>query len=230
LTKNISGVYFDFSGTLIDSNFAVFNTWSRIAKRLGKEIEYDDPRIREGMQKQWEEADKLGKNYIYFSKEDWDFLNTFILDKMGIRSEGTSEIISEEFENDFKFYRLYPGCRETLAQIKAKNIKIGLHTHASREPCQSKLKELKIFEFFDIFIHTQDYGYNKSNIEIYQIALDAMGTGDSKLIFHVGDNLELDVKMAQKVGMTPILFDPENEYPLKDIIVINEMPELLKYI
>ena len=114
LTKDIVGVYFDFFGTLIDSNFAVFSMWSRIAKRLGKEIEYDDPRILAGMQKQWEEADKLGKYYIYFSKEDWDFLNTFVLDKMGIKSEGTSEIISEEFEkNFFEVFRLYPGCKET---------------------------------------------------------------------------------------------------------------------
>ncbi len=231
MTKNVWGVYFDFFGTLIDSNFAVFSMWSRIAKRLGKEIEYDDPRIREGMQEQWEDADKLGKYYIYFSKEDWDFLNTFVLDKMGIKSEGTSEIISEEFEkNFFEVFRLYSGCKETLAQIKAKNIKIGLHTHAPREKCQLKMKELQIFEFFDIFIHTPDYGYNKTHIEVYQIALDAMESRNPEKIFHVGDNLELDVKMAQKVGMTPILFDPNKEYSLRDIIVINEMPELLKYL
>lgn len=231
MTSDIVSIYFDFYGTIIDSNFAVFNMWSRIAKRLGKEIEYDDPRIREGMQKQWKEADKLGKNYIYFLREDWDFLNTFVLDKMGIKSEGTSEIISEEFEkNFFEVFRLYPGCRETLAQIKAKNIKIGLHTHAPREKCQLKMKELRIFEFFDIFIHTSDFGYNKSNIEIYQIALDTMESRNPEKIFHVGDNLELDVRMAQKVGMTPILFDPYKKYSLKDIIVINEMPELLKYL
>ncbi|MFW9896565.1 MAG: HAD family hydrolase [Candidatus Thorarchaeota archaeon] len=139
-------------------------------------------------------------------------------------------MISEEFndKNFFKFYRLYPGCRETLVEIKARYIKIGLLTHAARERCQQNMKELKIFEFFDIFIHTQDYGYNKSHIEIYQIALDAMETSNPEQIFHVGDNLDLDVKMAQKVGMTPILFDPNKEYSLKDIIVINEMPELLK--
>ncbi len=183
------------------------------------------------MQKQWEEADKLGKYYIYFSKEDWDFLNTFILDKMGIKSKGTSEIISEEFEkNFFEVFRLYPGCRETLTQIKAKNIKIGLHTHAPREKCQLKMKELKIFEFFDIFIHTQDYGYNKSHIEIYQIALEAMETNVPIKIIHVGDDLDLDVKMAQNIGMIPILFDPYEKYYLKDIKVIRKLPEVLNYL
>ncbi|MFX1453942.1 MAG: HAD family hydrolase [Promethearchaeota archaeon] len=234
MTANIIGVYFDFFGTLIDSDFAVTGMWSRIAKRLGKDIEYNDPRITEGRQKQREEAEKLqlkGKKYMTFSQSDWDYLNSFVLDSIGIRSEGTSEIISEEFDkNFFELYRLYPGCRETLTKIKAKNIKVGLHTHAPREKCQLKMKELLIFEFFDIFIHTQDYGYNKSHIEVYTIALNAMETDDPRKILHVGDSLDFDVKMAQKVGMTPILFDPNKEYSLKDIIVINEMTELLKYL
>jgi HAD superfamily hydrolase (TIGR01549 family) len=103
-----------------------------------------------------------------------------------------------------------------------------LHTDAPREKVQSKLKELKIFEFFDIFIHTQDFGYNKSNIEVYQIALGAMAPNDPDKIFHVGDNIELDVKMAQKIGMVPILFDPYNLYSQKDIRVICELPKILK--
>jgi HAD superfamily hydrolase (TIGR01549 family) len=234
LTVDIIGVYFDFFGTLIDSEFAIASIWSRITKRLGKEINYDDPRIKEGVQKQREEAEKLqlkGKSYMTFSQNDWDYLNSFVLDSIGVRSEGTSEIISEEFnENFFEVYRLYPGCRETLTQIKAKNIKIGLHTHAPSEKCQQKMKELQIFEFFDIFIHTQDYGYNKSQIQVYQIALNAMETDDPKKILHVGDSLDFDVKMAIKVGITPILFDPNKEYSLRDINVINELPEILKFL
>ena len=200
----------------------------------GMDIDYDDPRIWAGIQKQWEEydklKDKLGKNYMDFSREDWDELNPVVLDTIGIKSDGSSEIVNEEFnENFFNFYRLYPGCRETLKQIKAKNIKIGLHTHAPPK-IQAKMKELKIFEFFDIFIHTQEFGYNKSHIEVYEIALGAMGPNEPDKIFHVGDNIELDVKMAQKIGMIPILFDPYNFYSLKDVRVIRELPEILKFL
>ncbi|MHA1987553.1 MAG: HAD family hydrolase [Promethearchaeota archaeon] len=235
MTTDIIGIYFDFFGTLIDSKYAISNIWSRIAKKLGKEIRYDNPRIWKGMQKHREEAEKLKKrlnvNYMNYSQEDWDYLNSFVLGIIGVDTKGTSEIISEEFNKFFfEYYRLYPGSRETLEQIKIKNIKIGLHTHAPREDCQLKMKELKIFEFFDIFIHTQDYGYNKSHIEIYQIALDAMKTRNPKKIYHVGDDLELDVNMAQKIGMIPILFDPYNLYSLKDIRVIRGLPEIMRFL
>ena len=92
MTKDIIGVYFDFSGTLIDSRYVITNIWSRIAKRLGMDIDYDDPRIWAGIQKQWEEydklKDKLGKNYMDFSREDWDELNPVVLDTIGIKSDG----------------------------------------------------------------------------------------------------------------------------------------------
>jgi len=233
LRKDIVAVYFDFFGTLIDSRYTLTNIWSRIAKRLGREIDSDDPRIWVGIQNQWEEYEKLGKLYINLSPEEWHRLNIYVLNAIDVKIEGSQEIISEEFQREFHTgmtYRLYPRYKETLEQIRAKNIKIGLHTHAPREACQIMMKELKIFEFFDIFIHTQDFGYIKSHIEIYQIALDAIGTKDPKKICHVGDDIDLDVKMAQKIGMTPILFDPYNRYLLKDIIVISELPEILKFL
>ncbi|MFW9939507.1 MAG: HAD family hydrolase [Candidatus Thorarchaeota archaeon] len=235
MTKEIIGVYFDFFGTLIDSRYAITNVWSKIAKKLGMDIDYDDPRIWAGMLKQWEKmeklADKLGKNYMEFSREVWDELNFIVLDTIGIKTEGITFNFVEEFRESFlKFYRLYPGCREMLNEIKDRNIKIGLHTHGSRERVQLKMKELRIYKFFDVFIHTQDFGYNKSNIEVYQIALGAMAPNDPDKIFHVGDNLELDVKMAQKIGMIPILFDPYNVYSQEEIRIIHELPEILKFL
>jgi FMN phosphatase YigB (HAD superfamily) len=92
------------------------------------------------------------------------------------------------------------------------------------------MKKWGIFEFFDVFIHAQDFGYNKSHIEFYQIALGAMAPNDPDKILHIGDDLDLDVKMAQKIGMIPILFDPYKEYMLKDMRVIRELPESLKFL
>ena len=233
MIKDVIGVYFDWFGTLVDSRYTLINIWSRIANRLGKKIASDDPRILEGIQKQLEEYLKQDKIYINLSKEDWNPLNSIVLDTIGVKSEGSNEIVSEEFEREFRTgvtYRLYPGCRETLKQLKARNIKIGLHTHASRELCKKKMKKWRILEFFDIFIHAQDFGYNKSHIEFYQIALGAMAPNDPDKILHIGDDLDLDVKMAQKIGMIPILFDPYNEYMLKDVRVIHELPEILKFL
>ena len=57
-----------------------------------------------------------------------------------------------------------------------------------------------------------------------------MAPNDPDKIFHIGDDIELDVKMAQKIGMFPILFDPYNLYSLKDIRVIHKFPEILEFL
>lgn len=231
MKKDIVGVYFDFFGTLIDLRHVLTNIWSRVAKRLGVEISSYDTKIWEGIQKQWKVINKLGKPFINLSTEEILKLDYIVLDTIGVKRRGSKEIIREEFNETFLAgmnFRLYPGCIETLEQIQAMDITIGVLTNASRELCQLKMKELKILEYFDIFIHSKEVGYNKSHIEIYQRALEAMGTMYPEKIIHIGDDLDLDVKMAKKIGITPILFDPYKFYSIEDVITIRKLPEIIK--
>ena len=61
MTTKITGVYFDFFGTLVDNRSIISSVWSKIAKRLGVEISPDDSRIWEGVRKQWKEFDEACK-------------------------------------------------------------------------------------------------------------------------------------------------------------------------
>ena len=96
--------------------------------------------------------------------------------------------------------------------------------------CELKLKKLGLFDYFEIFVLSEDLGLYKSDIKVYEIAKERMNKGKVEKIVHVGDSLELDVYMAQKVGMIPILFDPHELHPNKDVITITKFPELLKNI
>ena len=71
-------------------------------------------------------------------------------------------------------------------------------------------------------------GYKKDEIEFYEIALEKMSVDDPKKIMHVGDDLYFDVRMAQKIGMTPILFDPRREHDVEDVITIHDLSEVLQ--
>ncbi len=233
MSKKIKGVYFDFFGTLIDSRYALTNIWSKIAKRLGVEISHDDPRIWEGMLRQNREYDKINKFFIDLSDADRHRLNSQVLITIGIDPEGSQDVVREEFDQEFSTgstFRLYPECKETLKHIYTQRIKMGLLTHASPDLFLSVMKRLEILEFFDIFVHTREVGYHKNKIEIYEIALEKMKTEHPEKIVHIGDDYELDVKMAQRVGMVPILFDPLEQHNFEDIIIVREFSDILKYI
>ncbi len=233
MSDNFVGVFFDFFGTLIDSRHSLTTIWSRIAKRLGKEIKPSDPRIWQGIQKGNQAANRMNKFFGDFTIEQRLELNSIVLDAMGVYKEESAEIIAEEFKQEFTSgsnFCLYPNCKTTLEQIQSLDLKIGLITHASRSLCKSSLERLEIIEYFDTFILSEDSGYNKSQIEIYRIALEAMSADNPEKVMHVGDDLFLDVQMAQEVGMTPILFDPYNLHEIEDVITIPDLSEVLQYL
>ena len=239
MLKDIQGIYFDFFGTLINRDQALNIVWSRIAKKHGKNISPDDNRIRKGRQKQYKEFQKLTITRTHFdlSREDWAKLNSIVLIAMGIEGSISSSLIQEEFEHFFleeREFQLNPGCKETLEQVKSTGIKLGILSNGSKR-LKTDLEKFRILEFFDIFILAADLNLNKSHIEVYEKALKAMNVENPEKIVHVGDDPFMDVKMAQQVGMVPILLDPNNEfspqeYDLGDVIIIKELPEILQYL
>lgn len=240
MLKNILGVYFDFFGTLIDSRYAITTVWSQIARKLGREISPDDELIRKGILKQYDAYNKLKENYDRMgelwavpSGEEMQKLNMIVLDTIGVEKKGSQMNIEEEFQQQFrtgKIFRLNPGCKDTLEEISSRGFKLGILANGSSQRGKKHLDRLGILDFFKIFIFAADLGYNKSQIEVYQIALEAMKTENPEYLVHVGDDLCMDVEMAQKIGMIPILLDPYNESSLDNVITIRELPELLHHL
>jgi putative hydrolase of the HAD superfamily len=175
----------------------------------------------------------MGEPWGVPSSEEMEKLNKIVLDTIGVEKKGSQMNIQEEFEQQLrtgKVLRLNPGCKETLEEISNRGIKLGILANGSSQFGKKILDRLGILDFFKIFIYAKDLGINKSQIEVYQIALQAMKTKNPELIVHVGDDLYMDVEMAQKTGMIPILFDPYNESSLDNVITIKELPELLHYL
>ena len=231
-SKNL-GIYFDYFGTLIDSRAVLTKAWSTIAKCLGVEISPDDPRIFEGMQKQHEESLRLESLSLKTFEENSEILNSIVLENMGVDPNNSMSIVTEIFKQVFSTgstFRLNPHCKETLEKIHSQDITIGLLSNASMELCEISMKRLGIFEFFDLFVLSREEGFDKSHIELYQIALARMHKENINKVFHVGDSRELDVIMAEQVGMIPILFDPYNLHPNEDVITINDLFKIIDYI
>ena len=232
MSDSFVGVFFDFFGTLIDSKYSLTHVWSRIAKKLGTEIEYNDPLIWQGVLKQWKLYDEKDYHNNEPTEEQKDELNKIVLDTIGVKTD-PGAVVEEEFENEFmtgKSFRLNPNCKTTLEQLSSRDIKIGLLSHASPSLCKPVLEKFGLLKFFDIFVLTEGTGYKKDEIEIYEIALEMMNVDDPKKVMHVGDDLHFDVQMAQKIGMVPILYDPRREHNVGDVMTIHDLSEVLQYL
>ena len=233
MTNKIKGIFFDFGGTLYDYYPPNAVIWSRIAKRLGVDISPDDPRIWTGMKNQEIAYEKRGKPYSKLTSEGLHLLNRIVLEALGIKSEGTLNIIQEEFEKRRDGYRIFLDCKNTLDKINQMGMKIGLLSNCDELHAKTRrptMKENEILHLFDTIILSYEVGYEKPQKEIFDLALNAIGIQDGSKVIHVGDNPLADAMGAKNAGLIPVLYDPLDFYSEENLIKIKALSDILNYL
>ena len=98
-----------------------------------------------------------------------------------------------------------------LQQLCERDLKIGLICNTGRGPGRA-LRELMrregVLDYFDATIFSDEVGYGKPDTRIF-LTTAKMLRLQPRDILHVGDNIENDVRGAQRAGMKTLLFDYE---------------------
>ncbi len=136
--------------------------------------------------------------------------------------------------------RVYPDVMEVLPQLTAQGLELGLVTNASA-PMRYRDRELAAFGLLDYFprcrVAATEVGYLKPHRAIFRRALDMLGVMPHEAVF-VGDNLEADIRGAQRAGMLAVLrahegvldqwaSDAPGVQPDGTIRTLHELPALL---
>jgi putative hydrolase of the HAD superfamily len=235
MDRKISGVFFDFGGTLFDYYPANAVIWARIAKRLGVDVLPDATQIRQGMRRQNEAFVQLGKTFGQLSRDELHELNCHVLNAIGIDGKGTMQVISEEFEKreQGKMFQIYPDCKDTLDKIEQKGLKIGLISNVGERLAKirrSTMQEHGILHYFSTVILSVEVGAAKPSKAIFDIALHELGIEDPGEALHVGDSYIADVKGAQNAGLIPVLFDPLEFHSGGNVIKIKTLSDILQHL
>ncbi len=101
--------------------------------------------------------------------------------------------------------RLYPDTLILLRELRARSIKMGL---VSNSPATGRkyLNLLGIDDYFEIIIFSCDCGYMKPEVEIFNIAINALNA-DTRATLMVGDSLTEDIIGAKNVGLSAVQID-----------------------
>jgi putative hydrolase of the HAD superfamily len=103
---------------------------------------------------------------------------------------------------------------ETLAALRKRGITLGL---LSDFPPETKLKNLKIFEYWDTVVCSEQAGYLKPDPAPFLEMAKRMGAPPEQILY-VGNSIAYDVAGAHKAGMKAALvravpFLPGREKP-----------------
>jgi putative hydrolase of the HAD superfamily len=102
------------------------------------------------------------------------------------------------------------GAAETLAELRARRMKIGLISNTGRTPGSALrriLDRLGLSPAIDVMVFSNEHGECKPQTSIFEKLRAGLGVPYERMVF-VGDNPYVDVHGAQRCGMRGVLFEP----------------------
>jgi putative hydrolase of the HAD superfamily len=103
------------------------------------------------------------------------------------------------------------GARETLREIKARGLRVGLISNTGRTPgyaLREILERLGLAQSIDVMVFSNEHGVCKPQPSIFEELRRDLGVAYDEMLF-VGDNIYVDVHGAQRCGMRGVHFQPQ---------------------
>ncbi len=126
---------------------------------------------------------------------------------------------------------VFPGAHEAIDALKARGVKLALVTNGAAEPQRAKVERFALTHRFDHIQIEGEHGFGKPEERAYLHAMDALGV-TARETWMVGDNLEWEVEVPQRLGIYAIWIDvhgdglPEGS-TIKPDRIIRSLIELL---
>ncbi len=113
--------------------------------------------------------------------------------------------ISEELADSFTTLReemvqLFPGSVETLQKLRDQGICMGLITNGNAEFQRPKIQRFELEQYFDFILVESEFGVGKPDLQVFKHGLELFGVSPAQ-VWMVGDDLEFDMRPAQRLGM-----------------------------
>ena len=127
------------------------------------------------------------------------------------------------FEDYVRALKLRPGARQTLAQL-SRTYRLGLVSNYTHAPViYAGLRKLRITRFFRAIVVSEEAGWRKPSLKIFEEALQRVGSTAGETVF-VGDTPLEDIAGAQRAGMRTV-FIPSQFKGLADLRAVPEQPD-----
>jgi putative hydrolase of the HAD superfamily len=121
-----------------------------------------------------------------------------------------------------------PGALETISELRSRGLRIGLVTICT-DDVPALWPETPFHGLFDAEVFSCTVGLRKPDPRIYLLACEQLGVDPGDAVF-VGDGANDELAGAERVGMTAVLFerdDEEREWPGRRV---RSLPDLLELI
>ncbi|TCM99470.1 2-haloacid dehalogenase [Paenibacillus sp. BK033] len=141
---------------------------------------------------------------------------------------------AEEFSNRYLGYLgagayLIDGAVELVEELRSK-VRLAIITNGIREVQLSRFSKAGVDRYFEHIIVSEDTGFQKPHIGIFDYAFKKLGITDPSRVLIVGDSLTSDIQGGLNSGMDTCWYNPHNKTnttPVKPKFEIKQLSEVL---
>ncbi len=127
--------------------------------------------------------------------------------QMGIDAPVVGRKIGDDYAREREErVRPFPGAIETLGTLGEIGVRLALITNGNSSSQRSKIDRFDLERLFDIVMIEEEFGVGKPDERVYRHALRELGAASSEA-WMIGDNLEWEVRVPQRLGITGIWND-----------------------
>ncbi|HLO90921.1 MAG TPA: YjjG family noncanonical pyrimidine nucleotidase [Lentimicrobium sp.] len=148
------------------------------------------------------------------------------LDTFGISDNNLCESIAKDYIEISPTKRhLFPGTGDILKYLSEKYT-LHIITNGFEEVQHRKLESSGLRKYFTEVITSEDAGYKKPDINIFNYAFDVTGANPANSLM-IGDDVEVDVIGARDAGMDQVLVDHHHKHsPVEATYYVTSLEEL----
>jgi putative hydrolase of the HAD superfamily len=203
-------ITFDLDGTLMQNPFGdwVFPEIDRVAERYldnGQKI-FPELVLEHRMRMS---SGRIVEAY------DWDNIVQEVFAKKGIQVKINVEELVRKHSVPPKVSLLEDNLIKGLQGLKEHGYSLGVVTNGFEKYQKPVMDALGLTKIFDVVITPEKVGYGKPQMEMVEELLH----GGNEIIAHVGDRLDHDVVLANKLGVLSVLLFPTMSEAIKQTAI-----------
>jgi len=224
MPNSIKAVLFDLGGTLA-STADVPEIFARILRAHGIEVSrHEISEVHRQNQEEFSEELMAERGPDF-----WVRWNLRILEGIGVEKD--AEFLARKIDElwfDYADLSVYSDVMETLVQLKARKIKIGIVTNGFERDYKKVLQTLGLTGYFDVVVGVDTCNRVKPDKEMFLYAVDKLQVQPAEAIF-IGDSVKRDYEGARKAGLKSLLIDREGKAPA-NVETVRSLTDVLEYV
>ncbi|HEX2887519.1 HAD family hydrolase [Vineibacter terrae] len=209
-----TAILFDLDDTIIQAYAKPEEAWWRLLERFKGELPDDTDRFARTHRAILEEGRLFWSDPVKAARWRLDLAGARrlvvrrALARLQLADDALADRIGDAFtELRRQEYKLFPDAHDTLDRLRAAGIKLALVTNGAALTQRAKVVRFDLEHRFEHIQIEGEFGKGKPDPDVYIHVLGRLGV-PPQACWMIGDNVEWEVVMPQRLGMRGIWYDP----------------------